>query len=366
MTLANMPLTAPISPLPPLSALPPETLAHLAGFLDYLQAELGLALNTRKAYSRDLRLFLDFVCNRRGVSSTLCELSAGHIESFLVYIKDRRLATASIVRTLAAVRMFCRYLVIQRVLPQDITASIDTPRKWQRLPTVLDHETTTALVNSPTPGLNRFCLRDQAMLTLLYATGMRASEIAGLKLSDVNLNVGVIRVIGKGNKERIVPAAQAALALLRDYVANSRDPAARPGVRTDARSASTPGSRVGRFMAGGQGSAHADADKRRSAQPAHTPSPSQQALFLSRTGRPLAREDIFRIVRKYVRQSGTRGDVSPHTLRHCFATQLLSNGADLRSVQEMLGHADIATTQIYTHVDTNHLRQLHKRFHPRA
>jgi integrase/recombinase XerD len=218
------------------------------------------------------------------------------------------------------------------------------------------------------------------MLTLLYATGIRASEIAGLKLSDVNLNLGVIRVFGKGNKERIVPAAKPALAILRQYVAQqraemlarsvSRSMAASRGMGVPpviprvaaVQAARQAGSRVGRFLAGGQGSAHADAPKRSIASPVS----SQQTLFLSRTGRPLAREDIFRIVRKYVRQSGTRGDVSPHTLRHCFATQLLSNGADLRSVQEMLGHADIATTQIYTHVDTNRLRQLHKKFHPRA
>lgn len=355
MTLAST-TKALTSPLPPVSALPPDAVAHLAGFLDYLQAELGLALNTRKAYSRDLRLFLDFVCNQRGASHTLCDLVAPHIESFLVYLSNRQLAAASVVRTLAAVRMFCRYLVIQRVLPQDITASINTPRKWQRLPTVLDHEATTALINSPVPGLNRFCLRDQAMLTLLYATGMRASEIANLRLSDVNLNLGVLRVIGKGNKERIVPAAPAALKLLREYVASSRS----MGVPPMSPSGVSPvASRVAAVPAARQAA-------RTGARSPSNHSPSQQTLFLSRTGRPLSREDIFRIVRKYVHQSGTRGDVSPHTLRHCFATQLLSNGADLRSVQEMLGHADIATTQIYTHVDTNRLRLLHKKFHPRA
>jgi integrase/recombinase XerD len=354
MTLANTPSLAPTPQLPPVSALPPEAVAHMAGFLDYLQAELGLALNTRKAYSRDLRLFLDFACNQRGVSSALTGLAAGHIESFLVYLKNRDLAAASIVRTLAAVRMFCRYLVIQRVLPQDITASIDTPRKWQRLPTVLDHQATTALVNSPIPGLNRFSLRDQAMLTLLYATGIRASEIAGLRLSDVNLNLGVIRVIGKGNKERIVPAAKTALTVLRRYVAQQR-PEMLP--RGPSRSMAVPlGTGVPPVSVAGVSPASRST----------IAAPSQQALFISRTGKPLAREDIFRIVRKYVRQSGTRGDVSPHTLRHCFATGLLSNGADLRSVQEMLGHTDIATTQIYTHVDTNRLRQLHKKFHPRA
>jgi len=159
------------------------------------------------------------------------------------------------------------------------------------------------------------------MLMLLYATGIRAGELAGMKPSDVNAELGVVRVMGKGAKERIVPAASAAIDAVGAYVASGR------GAPRD---------------------------------------PRRDGLFLSRSGRPLTREDVFRIVRKYVRRAGLRGRVSPHTLRHSFATQLLARGADLRSVQEMLGHADIATTQIYTHIDVSRLKAVHKRFHPRA
>lgn len=292
---------------------------HLIDFLDYLQAECGLAINTRKAYHRDLRKFLLFL-SPQGPSG-LKDLAASHIEGFLKHCKAQGLAVSSIGRALAAVRMFCRYLVLQRVLPADVSDVIDTPKKWKYLPTVLDDSSVRLLLAQPQEDEDPYGLRDRAMLAVLYATGMRASELAGLKTLDINFNVGVARVMGKGSKERIVPVAAAALEVVQAYIRQ---------LRPDLNSAQ-----------------------------------QEQRLFLSRTGRPLAREDVFRIVRKYVQRAGLRGNVTPHTLRHCFATHLLSHGADLRSVQEMLGHADIATTQIYTHVDASRLKGIHKRFHPR-
>lgn len=293
--------------------------AHLAGFLDYIQAECGLAINTRKAYQRDLRRLLAFLAIQD--LGQLKDLKSVHIEGFLKHCKAEGLAVSSIGRALAAVRMFCRYLVIQRVLDSDVSDVIDTPRKWKYLPTVLNDSAVRQLLGQPEADTDRMGLRDRAMLAMLYACGVRASELAGLKTLDVNFNVGVARVMGKGSKERIVPVAPAALETVQRYLREARP--------------SLPGAEA------------------------------QPNLFLSRTGLPLAREDVFRIVRKYVQRAGLRGNVTPHTLRHCFATHLLAHGADLRSVQEMLGHADIATTQIYTHIDASRLKGIHKRFHPR-
>ncbi|RPI63046.1 MAG: tyrosine recombinase [Planctomycetaceae bacterium] len=306
-------------PPEPVCSPPPEWVEQLAGFLNYLQAECGLAINTRKAYRRDL---LKFFIHLGEVGLTdLSEMETYHVESFLVSAKKSGLAVSSVVRALAAVRMFCRYLVIQRILQADISDPLDSPRKWRYLPTVIDDTAASQLVANPNALEDRFGLRDRAMMSVLYATGMRASELAGLKISDVNFNVGIVRVLGKGTKERIIPIARQAMADVREYIEQLR--------------------------------------------PSLTQDPRQELLFLSRTGRPLPREDVFRIVRKYVRRSGINAGTSPHTLRHAFATQLLSHGADLRSVQEMLGHADIATTQIYTHVDSSRLKSIHKRFHPR-
>jgi len=312
--------TQPARKQAPRAAWPRDSSGHLAGFLDYLQAECGLAFNTRQAYHSDLRRFLTYL--GRAAVRDLASLKPAHIVDFLRATRDSGLSVASTSRALAAVRMFCRYLVLTRVLDHDIAADIDSPKKWHRLPTVLDDDSVRQIIAAPDPSQDAHACRDRAILAVLYATGMRASELAGLNLIDINHNLGVVRVLGKGSKERIVPIAQEALDM------------------------------VGRYVG-----AYRNALKRES---------SGDALFLSRTGGRLLREDIFRIVRKYVRRAAVRGNVTPHTLRHCFATQLLSHGADLRSVQEMLGHADIATTQIYTHVDASRLKAIHKKFHPRG
>ena len=306
----------PPAPAAPQQGSIPEVAAHVPAFLDYLRVECGLADNTCKAYRRDLRRFVDYLASEG--AGTLGALSVRHVEGFLRRCRARKLAVSSAARALAGVRTFCRFLVLQGALRQDVSASIDAPKKWSRLPTVLDPAAVERLLAAPQVGADAFALRDRAILMLLYATGIRASELTGLKLRGVNFNLGVIRVMGKGAKERIVPAADRALSAVREYVE------------------------------GGRG--RADAEE----------------LFLSRTGRALGREQVFRIIRKYVVRAGLRGKVSPHTLRHCFATQLLAHGADLRSVQEMLGHADISTTQIYTHVDASRLKSIHRKFHPRG
>ena len=308
------------TPTPPAVSWPPaELTAHLRGFLDYLQAECGFALNTRQAYQRDLRRFFWFLhaqkaCTLRGLAPARIALFPGHL-------KGEGLAPASVARAVAAVRAFCRYLVLQQILPRDPSANLETPKKWNRLPSVLDERAAGELLRSPREDEDYQALRDRAMLAVLYACGLRASELAQLKRADLNASVGVLRVLGKGSKERVVPVAAAAVEMVQQYLA---------------------------------------------VRPPRVAEAARDLLFVSRTGRPLGREDVFRLVRKYARRAGIRGRVSPHTLRHCFATQLLSHGADLRSVQEMLGHADIATTQIYTHVDASRLKAIHRKFHPRA
>ena len=306
-------------PLPSACELRPECRGHLKGFLDYIQVECGLSANTHHAYRRDLCRFLAHLGPAAGDLSTL---TTRHVEGFLHACRREGLSVASAARALAAVRMFCRYLVLHRVLRRDVSTVVDSPKKWHRLPTVLDDGRVQELLAAPDDGQDTHAVRDRAILTLLYATGMRASELAGLKVTDVNPRLGVVRVLGKGAKERIIPAADAALAAVRAYVDGPR------------------------------------------AERLHDP--GEPRLFLSRAGRALGREDVFRLVRKYVRRAALRGNVTPHTLRHAFATQLLAHGADLRAVQEMLGHADIATTQVYTHLDAARLKAIHKKFHPRG
>ena len=305
-------------PLPPASSLPGESRRHLRAFLDYLQVECGLAQNTRLAYRRDLCRFISGLGETAG---DLARLTTTDVERFLRRCHDEGLSASSTGRALAAVRTFCRYLVVNRALARDVSAVVVPPKKWRRLPAVLGDEHVRRILSAPSDEQDAHALRDRAILTLLYATGMRASELAGLGVRDVNFNLGIVRVMGKGGKERIVPAAQAALDAVRQYIQTDRAAAA------------------------------ADATGR---------------LLLSRTGKPLAREDVYRTVRKYVRRAAVRGKVTPHTLRHAFATHLLAHGANLRSVQEMLGHADISTTQIYTHVDAERLKSVHRQFHPRG
>ncbi len=304
------------SPSP--SALPAEMLPAVRGFLDYLRAECGLAENTCQAYRRDLGQFGAYLSDSgRG---RLRELTARDVEGFLGSQSSGGKSPASVARALAAVRTFCRFCVLEGMLPQDPSSVVDPPKRWDRLPGTLGERAVGLLLQAPRESEDAHWLRDRAILTLLYATGMRAGELVGLRDGDVNFRLGVVRVLGKGGRERVVPVAEAALHLLAEYLRRERPGDAAAGDR----------------------------------------------LLLSRTGRPMRREDVFRLVRKYVRRAALRGRISPHTLRHCFATQLLAGGADLRSVQEMLGHADIATTQIYTHVDVSRLKAVHRKYHPRG
>jgi integrase/recombinase XerD len=216
--------------------------------------------------------------------------------------------------------MFLRFSKLIGLIDDDFTAILEGPKLWQKLPTICSKQKVIDLLNAPLPD-EPFYLRDKAILELLYATGVRASELAGLKTSDLNLDIGYLRCLGKGNRERVIPIGKAAIAATFEYL--------------------------------------------RELRPKLAKSESGDFLLLSRTGRPLSRIEVWRLVKKYSIRAGLPKNLTVHTLRHCFATHLLTGGADLRSVQEMLGHVDIATTQIYTHVDQERLRRVHKEFHPR-
>jgi integrase/recombinase XerD len=309
----------------------------VADFLDYLVVEAGLSENTVLAYGRDLRAFLRF-CQKQaivrpeaagetppasGLQPPACDVRALTVPVVRHYLgklaRDDK-SDSSAKRALVAIRMFLRFAKLRRLVEDDGSEVLDTPKIWQRLPAVCNKQQVLRLLEAPAAE-EPFYLRDKALLELLYATGVRASELANLKTTDVNLDIGYLRCFGKGNKERVVPVGKIAMAATRDYLRDLRPKLAKPR--------------------------------------------SQAFLLLSRTGRPLSRIEIWRLVKKYAVRAGMPRNVTVHTLRHCFATHLLSGGADLRSVQEMLGHVDIGTTQIYTHVDHERLRQIHKKFHPR-
>lgn len=295
-------------------ALGPE----ITGFMDYLSLEAGLSPNTTLSYGRDLLYFCQF-CQSIKLSK-IAQLEPVHIYQFMKHIsKDK--AETSVSRALVAVKMLLRYGLLTGTISNNFLTSLEGPKLWKRLPSVAGKEQVIRLLEAPDPK-DPYYLRDKALLELLYATGARVSEIAGLKVKDINLTVGYARCFGKGGKERIVPIGKTASGVLRQYLAELRPHLAKPK--------------------------------------------SPENLFLSRTGRAIDRINLWRVVKKYALRAGMPKTLTVHTLRHCFATHLLSGGMDLRTLQEMLGHADIRTTQIYTHVDNDRLRSIHKKFHPRG
>ncbi|MHC4149499.1 MAG: tyrosine recombinase [Planctomycetota bacterium] len=289
-------------------------------FLDYLAVEAGLAENTILAYGRDLKSFLEH-CKSNKIKS-LQQIQPPLIQNYLRILTKQNRDEASVKRCLVAVRMLLRFAKLNGQIPDDFASVLESPKLWQKLPIVCSKKQVFNLLNASSPAEPLY-LRDKAILELLYATGVRAGELAGLKTSDLNLDIGYLRCLGKGNRERIIPIARAAIAATVQYLEQLRPDLAR-----------------------------------------HDGS-SGDFLLLSRTGRPLSRIEIWRIIKKYAIRAGMPRNLTVHTLRHCFATHLLAGGADLRSVQEMLGHVDIATTQIYTHVDQERLCQIHKKYHPR-
>ncbi|MGH7473442.1 MAG: site-specific tyrosine recombinase XerD [Candidatus Methylomirabilales bacterium] len=293
--------------------------AHLDEFLNAMTVERGVADNTRAAYSRDLGRYLVFL-EKKGLSSP-GEVSLAHLQAFLEGLRDSGLAPRSVARAISALRSFHRFLAAEGHVRSDPTSLLRLPRVSRPLPNVLSTDEVERLLKTPDVSKPRG-LRDKAMLELLYATGLRVSELLSAPLTALDPTVGFIRCLGKGAKERIVPVGSSALQWLKEYLTRGR-----PSLAAER----------------------------------ETP-----FLFLGRDGRRLTRQAFWKSIRSYAGKAGILKRISPHTLRHSFATHLLEGGADLRSVQLMLGHADISTTQIYTHVSRARLREIHERFHPRS
>jgi integrase/recombinase XerD len=290
----------------------------ITAFLDYLSVERGLSRNTIASYREDLDQFAAFL-KARSVSS-MGAVTRGVISDFMFSQKNGGIAANSISRRLSCLRMYFRFLLRERIIRSDPTGLIDSPKLWKRIPETLSANEVEALLAQPNHRKPQG-IRDRAILETLYATGMRVSEAADLRRENVNLDVGFVRCTGKGNKERIVPLGKKAVEAVKRYL-----DAARPG-----------------FLGGRE----------------------CEFLFVSRLGKRISRQSLWKIIKKYASEAKIRKPIKPHILRHSFATHLLEHGADLRSVQEMLGHANIATTQIYTHVNKDRLKSVHKQFHPR-
>lgn len=306
----------------------------LADFRVYQNVELGLASNTTEAYARDLRRFGAFLLQRE--VDDWSRLSSELIQDYLVEQSQFGHRETTIARRVIALRMWLRWLHTTRQIAQDVTPLVELPKKWQRLPVALPLNRATELVTSPAPE-HPLGLRDRAILELFYACGLRASELCGLRLGDVNLAASYVRCFGKGRKERVTPLGRHARAALVTYIQKLRPKLADRGAQH------------GYWQL-----------------PMTRAEQANMPLFLSRCGGPMDRTSVWRLVRREAKRRGITGKVSPHTLRHSFATHMLEGGADLRVIQELLGHADIGTTQIYTHVQTKRLQEIHARCHPRG
>ena len=284
-------------------------------FLDFIKIERGYSDNTVKSYTCDLKQFKKFA-GKTDLDKTDREI----IKRYLEYLSDKGYSVPSIERKLACLKSFFHYLQREGKVTKDPTEDFRLPKKAKRLPKSLSISETIKLIAAPREK-NFIALRDAALMELLYASGMRASEVAALNVSDINLAVAFAKCFGKGSKERIVPINKTALAAIKTYLEKGRP---------------------------------------------NFPKHNDTALFLDKNGKRLSRQGIWLVIKKYVKSTGVKGKTSPHTLRHSFATHLLEKGADLRSVQEMLGHADIATTQIYTSVSRERLKRMYLKAHPRA
>ncbi|NUQ49887.1 MAG: tyrosine recombinase XerD [Phycisphaerae bacterium] len=315
----------------------PAYLRLLDEFRSHQSVECGLSANTLAAYRRDLAGFGAFLASRGSSDEPgPAAIDWKVVQGYLAQLTDAGYRPASIARKLVAIRMWLRWLFTTGRIPQDVTALLEMPKLGRRLPRPLSLDRTAELVTSPQAGA-ALALRDRAILELFYASGLRVSELCALREGDLNLAAQFVRCLGKGRKERVVPLGRPARVALEAYLAELRPRLVELG-----------------------------------AQRGRWPLPLTRAtratipLFLSRTGGPIERTAVWRLVRREATRRGIPGQVSPHTLRHSFATHLLEGGADLRVVQELLGHASIATTEIYTHVQTRRLKEVHARFHPRG
>ncbi len=288
-------------------------------FFTYLTVIKGLSKNTLESYRRDVIKFAVFLENKN--ITTIDQVDYKNIRDFLIYLTEQGLKSRSITRTLISIRQFFKFLLIEKIIETDPTFLIRTPKTKRTLPEVLSLQDIEKLLSSPDES-SREGIRDKAMLEVLYAAGIRVSELVELTLNDVNFELGYIVAYGKGSKERIVPIGEKAKVNLREYLDISR--------------------------------------------PNLLKSRTSVHLFVTRLGMKMTRQGFWKIIKYYAKKSGITKNISPHTLRHSFATHLLERGADLRAIQIMLGHSDISSTQIYTHIDRERLKDVHKKYHPRS
>ncbi|MGX1263880.1 integrase/recombinase XerD [Rossellomorea marisflavi] len=294
---------------------------RIEDYMHFLTVEKGLSKNTIDSYKRDLKSYSLYIKNVEGMEGWN-EVSRVNIVQFLGHLGDQGKSSKTVARHVASIRSFHQFLLREKAVEQDPTVHLETPRTERKLPKILSLSEVEALLEAP-DATTPLGMRDKAMLELLYATGIRVSELIGMKLDDLHLNMGFIRCIGKGNKERIIPIGQTAMNVLGDYLEHSRL----------------------KLRSGKERDDH---------------------LFLNHHGRGMSRQGFWKNLKALQKKANIEKDLTPHTLRHSFATHLLENGADLRAVQEMLGHADISTTQIYTHVTKTRLKDVYTKFHPRA
>ena len=292
---------------------------YVQHFISYLASERGLAQNTLESYGRDLRYFQQYLENNRLTFATGSTNEI--IRTYLDELKKQGKAVSTISRNLAALKSFYQYLLKEQYLDADPASKIESPKLEKKLPQVLSVQQVELLLKQPNINLPAG-LRDKAMLELLYATGIRVSELITINVNDVNLELGYIKCFGRGAKERVVPLGSISSKCVSQYLRKGRTALVR--------------------------------------------SKQEEAMFVNHHGRRLTRQGFWKIIKKYALEAHIEQKITPHTLRHSFATHLLENGADLRSVQEMLGHADISTTQIYTHVTKNRLKEVYDKAHPRA
>lgn len=295
---------------------------HLKAFLHYQKAECGMADNTVRAYQTDLGQFFEWY--KKHGPPKVQDVNLDLLTDYLSHLRDRQLAPSTVARHLVSIKMFFRYLVLEGVLLESAVELLNSPKLWRYLPQVLSPEKVNQLLAAPGDVEDRSPLRDRAVLAMLYATGCRASEVSGLLLTGVHLDENYCRCVGKGNKERLVSLNPVAISAVRSYLKHER-PDFTGRIRGDC-----------------------------------------EWLFVARGGRQLSRLMIWRLVKKYAARIGCSSHVSPHTLRHSFATHMLAGGAEIRALQEILGHASIATTQIYTQVEHSRLKAVHQRCHPRG
>ncbi|HKJ69649.1 MAG TPA: site-specific tyrosine recombinase XerD [bacterium] len=303
----------------PADRLAPAWFQHLRQFLHYLHLERNLSANTIDSYQNDLQRYLTFLSDER--INHPGDVTAENLQAFVDTLYGFQLEASTVARNFSAIRTFHRYLVAEGVVDIDPSQVLDTPRKSRKLPEVLAYEQVRRILEAIIPE-DYYTLRDRALFELLYACGLRVSEIIHLTRQDIFKQQGIVRVMGKGEKERVVPVGQVALYWLERYQHDARP----------------------HFVVAGR---------------------TKDGVFLNNRGTPLSRMGIWKKLQGYVQAAGIEKKVTPHTFRHSFATHLLEGGADLRAVQEMLGHADISTTQIYTHLDRTYLQEVHRTFHPR-